>query len=259
MSRVMAVVNQKGGVGKTTTAINLAAAAAELGLSTLLVDLDPQGNATSGLGIDRANLERCVYDVLVPPAPGTKAVNVQDVLVSSPVPGLDVLPATIGLAGADITLATEIARETRLRGALASIERDYDLIFVDTGPSLGILTINSLTAANSVIIPIQCEYYALEGLSQLLHIIDLVRSGLNPPLRIRGVVLTMYDGRTKLSRQVAAEVRRHFGDRVYKTSIPRNVRLAEAPSHGLPITKYDRASRGSRAYLNLCREVLERA
>ncbi|MFQ6097806.1 MAG: ParA family protein [Armatimonadota bacterium] len=259
MARVIAIVNQKGGVGKTTTAINLAAVAAELGFSTLLVDIDPQGNATSGLGIDRSSLDRCIYDVLVPSQASGKGVPARDVLVSSPIPGLDVLPATINLAGADMSLATEIARERRLRDALSDLRKDYDIIFIDTGPSLGILTVNSLTAAESVIIPIQCEYYALEGLSQLLRVVELVRNGLNRSLRIRGVVLTMYDGRTRLSRQVASEVRRHFGDRVYKTTIPRNVRLAEAPSHGLPVTRYDRSSRGSRAYVNLCREVLEGA
>lgn len=259
MGSMIAVVNQKGGVGKTTTAVNVAAAAADLGVATLLVDLDPQGNATSGLGIDRSNLERCVRDLLLQPRDADDAISVEEVVVASGVDGLDLVPATIDLAAADLVLATEMARETKLRAALAPCRQQYDLMIIDTGPSLGVLTINSLVAADSVVIPIQCEYYALEGLSQLIKVIDLVQQDLNPGLRICGVVLTMYDGRTTLSKQVASEVRKYFPGQVFASTIPRNVRLAEAPSHGLPCVRYDAASRGARAYRQLCREVLANA
>ncbi|MFQ6131188.1 MAG: ParA family protein [Armatimonadota bacterium] len=259
MGSILCVVNQKGGVGKTTTAVNVAASAADLGVRTLLIDLDPQGNASSGLGIDRAALERCVRDLLLQPRDAEDGLAVQDVVVASGVQRLDLVPATIDLAAADLVLASEMARETKLRAVLEPCRQDYDLILIDTGPSLGVLTINSLVAADSVLIPIQCEYYALEGLSQLVKVIDLVQQDLNPRLRICGVVLTMYDGRTTLSKQVAAEVRKWFPGQVFTSTIPRNVRLAEAPSHGLPCVRYDSASRGARAYRQLCREVLANA
>jgi len=256
MSACLAIVNQKGGVGKTTTAVNIAAAAAGRGVRTLLVDLDAQGNATAGLGIDRGELRHCVYDVLVSGVQGPD-VSAEDVIVSSGVPKLDLIPATINLAGTDMALASQIARETRLRDALEPVRADYDLIVIDTAPSLGVLTINSLVAANSAVIPIQCEYYALEGLSQLVKVVELVQRNLNPALRIQGVVLTMYDSRTTLSRDVADEVRKHFASRVFSAVIPRNVRLAEAPSHGMPGILYAPGSTGARAYVDLCREVLE--
>lgn len=260
MTQCIAVVNQKGGVGKTTTVVNLAACAALDGRRVLLVDTDPQGNATSGLGIDRSRLSLCVYDLLTDdelienPAEGLRQVTVE-----SSVPNLHVVPATINLAGADLTLASAIARETRLRQALAPAVGQYDLILVDTAPSLGLLTINSLVAAESVLIPIQCEYYALEGLSQLLRVIHLVQGQLNPTLSIRGVALTMYDARANLTVEVAEEVRGHFPGKVYQRAIPRNVRLAEAPSHGLPAVVYDPYCRGSKAYWDLYREVFPRA
>ncbi|MGD8239368.1 MAG: ParA family protein [Armatimonadota bacterium] len=256
MGACFAIVNQKGGVGKTTTAVNVAAAAAARGIRTLLVDLDAQGNATAGLGIDRSELRHCVYDVLVGGVQGPVA-RTEDVVITCSVPQLDLIPATINLAGTDLTLASQIARETRLRDSLEQIRADYDLILIDTAPSLGILTINSLVAANAALIPIQCEYYALEGLSQLMQVIELVQRNLNPALRIHGVVLTMYDSRTTLSRDVATEVRKHFGSRVFNALIPRNVRLAEAPSHGVPAILYAPGSTGARAYVDLCREVLE--
>ena len=256
MGECLVVVNQKGGVGKTTTAVNVAAAAAARGVRTLLVDLDAQGNATAGLGIDRSRLRHCIYDVLVPAVQGP-GMRAEDVVISCGVPNLDLIPATINLAGTDLALAPQIARETRLRDKLEPIRGEYELLLIDTAPSLGILTINSLVAATGAIIPIQCEYYALEGLSQLVQVIELVQRNLNPALRIEGVVLTMYDSRTTLSRDVAGEVRRHFGSRVFEATIPRNVRLAEAPSHGVPAISYAPGSSGARAYVDLCREVLE--
>jgi chromosome partitioning protein len=256
MNVCLAVVNQKGGVGKTTTAVNVAAAAASRGVRSLLIDLDAQGNATSGLGIDRSQLRHCMYDVLVGSTEGT-AVRAEDAIIASSVAHLDLIPATINLAGADLSLASQIARETRLRDCIEPIRHDYDLILIDTAPSLGVLTVNSLVAANAALIPIQCEYYALEGLSQLMRVVELVQRNLNPALRIQGVVLTMYDSRTTLSREVAGEVRKHFASRVFNATIPRNVRLAEAPSHGVPATVYAPGSSGARAYVELCREVLE--
>lgn len=259
MAQIFAVINQKGGVGKTTTAINLAAWAAIDGKRVLLVDADPQGNATSGLGINRKQLERCLYDVLTADMTGGPGVSAREAIVQSAVENLDVLPATIDLAAADITLASAIARDTRLRHALSPVVNDYDLIFVDTAPSLGVLTVNSLAAAKKCLIPIQCEYYALEGLSQLLHVIQLVQSQVNPALQIAGVVLTMYDTRVNLSADVAQEVRTNFRGRVYETTIPRNVRLAEAPSHGLPAAVYDSGSVGAKRYWMLYKEVFEDA
>lgn len=260
MARCLAVVNQKGGVGKTTTAINVAACAALDGLRVLLVDTDPQGNATSGLGIDRSALELCIYDLLTDEALREEpAASLDRVTVATSVEGLYLVPATINLAGADMTLASVIARDMRLRQALQPALTRYDLILIDTAPSLGLLTINSLAAVHGVLIPIQCEYYALEGVSQLLKVIQLVQSQINPSLTVEGVVLTMYDGRANLSEEVAGEVRSHLGSKVYRRVIPRNVRLAEAPSHGLPAVVYDPSCRGSKAYWDLFREVFPRA
>jgi chromosome partitioning protein len=253
MSRVIAIANQKGGVGKTTTAINLGASLAVAEKKTLVVDIDPQGNATSGLGLERRDSLPTVYDILVGERPAAEAV-------ASKVhfPTLDLIPSTRDLVGAEIELVEAANRETILRRALAPLRESYDYILVDCPPSLGLLTLNTLTAADSVLIPIQCEFYALEGLSQLLNTIRLVQKGLNPTLDIEGVLLTMYDRRLNLSRQVASEAREYFGAKVYRTAIPRNVRLAEAPSFGKPIVIYDVLSQGAQAYLQLAKEVLGR-
>jgi chromosome partitioning protein len=255
MAKTIAVVNQKGGVGKTTTVVNLAAAVGLRDARVLVVDVDAQGNATSGFGVDRRSLDRCVYDLLMAGPEADSKAEFEETVIRAAAPGVDLVPATINVAGAEVTLATTIARETKLRRALGPARRRYDLILLDTGPSLGLITINALGAADSVLIPIQCEYYALEGLSQLLDVVHLVQGQINPALAIEGVVLTMYDGRTSLSREVAREVRRHFRSRVFTVTIPRNVRLAEAPSHGLPGVLYDRQSRGARAYMSLAKEV----
>ena len=252
MSRVIAIANQKGGVGKTTTAINLGAALAVAEARTLLIDLDPQGNASSGLGLSLATDERVtIYDVLMSGG-GAKAA----VRTSVQFPLLDLMPSTRDLVGAEIELVGSMSRETILRRVLESIRFDYDFILLDCPPSLGLLTLNALTASDSLLIPIQCEFYALEGLSQLLNTVRLVQRELNPPLEIEGVLLTMFDGRLNLARQVAAEAREYFGDRVYKTSIPRNVRLAEAPSFGQPILRYDVLSNGAQSYLSLAEELM---
>lgn len=249
MSRVIAIANQKGGVGKTTTAINLGASLAVAEHRTLIVDMDPQANATSGLGASREGLT--VYDTLV------RGVPVRECVQSGvSVPFLDLIPSTRDLVGAEIELVNAGSRELVLRRVLKSIRDDYDFVLIDCPPSLGLLTLNTLTAADSVMIPIQCEFYALEGLSQLLNTVRLVQRALNPTLEIEGVLLTMYDNRLKLSKQVASEAREYFGDRVYKTLIPRNVRLAEAPSFGKPILQYDVLSTGAQCYLNLAREVV---
>jgi chromosome partitioning protein len=252
VGQTIACANQKGGVGKTTTVVNLGSYLALAGERVLIVDLDPQGNATSGLGLDRQLIERSIYDAVIDGA------RLHELTASGPLPGLDVVPSAIALAGAEVELAPLEGREHRLARLLSEISADYDYVFVDCPPSLGLLTVNALTAADSVLIPLQCEYYALEGLSQLLATLDLVRDHLNPDLAIKGVVLTMFDGRTKLSADVVAEVRRHLGDHVFATVIPRNVRLSEAPSHGQPISRYAPESTGAAAYASLAAELRAR-
>ena len=251
-ARVIAVANQKGGVGKTTTTINLGASIAEQGQRVLIVDLDPQANATTGLGIPTRELTGSVYDVVL------QRATVAEVLCTTEVPNLDVVPSGLSLAGAEIELVTAFSREHRLEKALAEVADDYDLILIDCPPALGLLTVNALVVAEEVLVPIQCEYYALEGLGQLLGNVDLVKANLNPGLEISTIALVMYDARTKLSEQVAEEVRSYFGDRVCRQVIPRSVRLSEAPSFGQPITVYDPTCRGAVAYRELAREVLER-
>jgi len=249
LPRVLAIANQKGGVGKTTTAVNLGAALAEAGFRVLIVDLDPQGNATTGLGLNPRDVNGSVYDVLL------NDLAFEDCVEPTSVKNLFVAPATIDLAGAEIELVPQMSRELRLRRAIDLVRDQYDLILIDCPPSLGLLTLNGLAAADDVIVPIQCEYYALEGLGQLLRNVGLVQSNLNRALEVRGIVLTMYDGRTKLADQVEAEVREYFGPKVYRTVVPRTVRLSEAPSFGQPIIVFDSTSRGAKAYRELAKEV----
>lgn len=250
MGTVIAVTNQKGGVGKTTTSVNLSACLAYFGKKVLLVDIDPQGNATSGIGINKADVRYCIYDVLI------NDISPVDAILPTNIENLFVIPATIQLAGAEIELVPTISREVRLKKAIEIIRDKYDYIIIDCPPSLGLLTVNSLTAANSVLIPIQCEYYALEGLSQLLNTIRLVQKHLNTSLTIEGVLLTMLDARTNLGIQVIEEVKKYFQEKVYQTIIPRNVRLSEAPSHGESIITYDPRSRGAEVYKDLAMEVM---
>ena len=251
MGRMISIANQKGGVGKTTTSVNLSACLAYLGKKVLLIDIDPQGNTSSGIGVAKGDLETCVYDVLIDDEP------VENVILQTKLENLYVLPATISLAGAEIELVSTISRELRLKNALDPIKEKFDYIIIDCPPSLGLLTINALTASDAIIIPVQCEYYALEGLSQLLSTIRLVQKHLNKNLMIDGVLLTMLDARTNLGLQVIEEVKKYFQDKVYKTVVPRNVRLSEAPSHGESIIQYDPKSRGAEVYLELAREVIK--
>jgi chromosome partitioning protein len=250
MGKIISIANQKGGVGKTTTSVNLSACLAYIGKKVLMVDIDPQGNATSGIGIEKADVDQCIYDVLV------DDVGVSSVIKPAKVENLYVVPATIQLAGAEIELVPTISREVRLKRALEEIKDQFDYIIIDCPPSLGLLTINALTASDAVLIPVQCEYYALEGLSQLLNTVRLVQKHLNQDLKIEGVLLTMLDARTNLGIQVIEEVKKYFQDKVYKTIIPRNIRLSEAPSHGEPIIIYDPKSRGAEVYLDLAKEVV---
>jgi len=255
MGKVIAIANQKGGVGKTTTSVNLGTCLAQLGKRVLIIDHDPQGNTTSGIGLKKSEIKHCIYDVLI------NEIPIEEVIVSpqfeqGPIETLKVVPATIRLAGAEAELVGMMARDQRLKRAIEPIRDQFDYIIIDCPPSLGNLTINALAAADSIIVPIQCEYYALEGLSQLMKTIQLVQKYSNPALKIEGVVLTMYDNRTNLSSQVTEEVRRYFQGKVYNTIIPRNIRLGEAPSFGLPITLYDEKSKGAEAYMELAKEVM---
>ena len=252
MGRVIAVANQKGGVGKTTTAINLSACLAEKGQKVLAIDMDPQGNMTSGLGIDKDEVEKNIYDLMI------GQVGVEEVLQKEAIENLDIIPTSIDLSAAEIELIGVDDKEFIIRNAIAPIKDNYEYIIIDCPPSLSMLTINAMTTADSVLVPIQCEYYALEGLSQLIHTVNLVRERLNPTLDIEGIVFTMYDARTNLSMQVVENVKDHLNQKVYKTMIPRNIRLAEAPSYGMPINLYDAKSAGAESYMALADEVIKR-
>lgn len=250
MGKKIAIVNQKGGVGKSTTAVNLGAGLAEIGKKVLLIDLDPQGNASSGLGVEKSELEFTTYDLLI------EAESASNAIMETETDNLDLIPANIELAGAEIELVSIMSRESRLKKSLGEVNNHYDYIIIDCPPSLGLLTLNALTAADSVMVPIQCEYYAMEGLGQLMNTIELVRKNLNSDLRIEGVLMTMYDARTNLSEQVIDEVEDYFSDLMFKTIIPRNVRLSEAPSFGRPILDYSSNSKGAKAYRKLAEEVI---
>lgn len=253
MTLILAIVNQKGGVGKTTTSINLSAYLALKGKKTLLIDADPQGNTTSGMGVEKKSLDKTIYDVLI------NGEDIRSTIVSSGRKNLSICPANIDLVGAEIEMINLLSRETVLKRAIQPIINDYEYIIMDCPPSLGLLTINALTAANGVVVPIQSEYYALDGVSQLINTINIVKKHLNPSLEIFGVVVTMFDSRTQLSHQVAEEVQKYFGDKLFKAIIPRNVRLSEAPSYGLPINEYDGRSKGADSYEFLAKEVMKRA
>ncbi|MGC1381791.1 MAG: AAA family ATPase [Candidatus Baltobacteraceae bacterium] len=253
LGRVIALVNQKGGVGKSTTAVNLGAALAVLGKRVLVIDTDPQGNTTTGLGIDKSRLNHDIYHALM------EEVPLEEVIVPTEIENLHLVPATINLAGADVELVAALSRETRLRKALAPLAAGYDFTFIDSPPSLGLLTINALTAADDCIIPVQAEFYALEGLAQLTSVIWRVRDALNPTLHVSGVLVTMFDGRTRLAMEVIRELERFFPQQIFKTQVPRNVRLSEAPSYGKPVILFDPKSRGAQAYIALAREMLEPA
>ncbi len=252
MGRIIAIANQKGGVGKTTSAINLSACLAEEGQRVLLIDLDPQGNATSGLGVDKDEVERSVYDLIL------SECEITDSIVNTEIERLSIIPSSVHLAGAEIELLDVEGKEYVLRNSVNTIRDDYDFILIDCPPSLNMLTINAMTTADTILVPIQCEYYALEGLSQLIHTINLVQERLNEDLVIEGVVFTMYDGRTNLSQQVVENVRENLKTKIYETVIPRNIRLAEAPSYGLPIELFDANSSGAKSYRSLAKEIMER-
>ena len=252
MTKIIAIANQKGGVGKTTTAINLSTCVAEKGKKVLLIDIDPQGNATSGVGITKNPEDKSIYDVLVNEEP------IVNIIKPTIIKNLHICMSSINLAGAEVELVSLMSRETRLKRAIEEIEDQYDYIFMDCPPSLGLITLNAFAAATSILVPIQCEYYALEGLGQLVNTIKLVQKNLNKDLEIEGVVMTMYDSRTRLSNQVYEEVKKYFGDKVFNTVIPRNIRLSEAPSHGLPITTYDPLSKGARTYKKLAKELISK-
>lgn len=252
MTKIISLFNQKGGVGKTTTAVNLSACLTKMGKKVLGIDLDPQSNFTSGLDIDRTKLENSTYDIIV------NEVDAADVVIKTEVENLDLIPSSIDLASAEIEIAGRPKRETILKRGIKSIVNNYDYVIIDCAPSLGLLPVNALCASNSVLIPIQCEYYALEGVSQLMNTINLVKKGINPKLKVEGVLLTMFDNRTNLSMQVVEEVKRFFGKKVYETIIPRNIRLAEAPSYGQTIVDYDPSSKGYKAYMQLAKELIKK-